>query len=123
MERGIGIRIVKAPELCRYDRKGKLADIVRLPQGPGSQPVVMKPDTAKFLAIVAEGVDIGIAHASPVDEFDTDLVRRMGLAHELMFVDAETLIEKPEVRKRGLTDANPFLFVQIRPAQSGSLFF
>ncbi len=51
-------------------------------------------------------MDVAVADARPVDEFDAELERGLGLRHELALVDADALVEEADVRQRGLADAD-----------------
>ena len=57
-------------------------------------------------AIVAEGVDIGIANPAPVTELDPEFEGGIGEGHQLAFVQAKALIEKAHMGQGGLADAD-----------------
>ena len=67
---------------------------------------MMKGDAAMVFAIVAEGVDIGVADPAPVAELDTELEGGMGERHQLALVEAEALIEEAHMGQGGLADAH-----------------
>src|SRR3546814_7169769 len=51
-------------------------------------------------------MDIAMAGTDPVDEFDPELVGRVGFADELVLVDAEQRVEQADLRNRRLADAD-----------------
>jgi hypothetical protein len=72
----------------------------------GVQPVLMEIDSVHVDAVDAEGMDVGAAFPSPIDELDTELEGRLGRFHELGFVQAKYAIEIDDVRYRRLTDSD-----------------
>ena len=68
--------------------------------------MVLKIDPAPRLAERAERMDIAIAGLVPAAEFDAEFEGRLGLAHELRFVDAEHVVEHLDVRQRRFADAD-----------------
>ena len=71
-----------------------------------AQPEMMEVQTFHVDAVLAERVDIPLAHPAPVHELDAELERRMGLAHEGVFIEAQQAVEIQNVRDGGLTHAN-----------------
>jgi hypothetical protein len=51
-------------------------------------------------------VQVAPPRGSPTDEFDAELEGRLGLAHELPFVETDDLVEPVDRRNRGLADAD-----------------
>ncbi len=70
------------------------------------QPVLVKGHPADRLTKGAEGVDVALALASPVAKLDAQLVGRLGLAHEIGLVEAESGVEIPDVRDGRLANAD-----------------
>src|SRR3546814_10136708 len=70
------------------------------------EPMVVKLDPEHVEAVEAEGMDIAMAGTDPVDEFDPELVGRVGFADELVLVDAEQRVEQADLRNRRLDDAD-----------------
>src|SRR3546814_13114131 len=68
--------------------------------------MVVKLDPGHVEAVEAEGMDIAMAGTDPVDEFDPELVGRVGFADELVLVDAEQRVEQADLRNRRLADAD-----------------
>src|SRR3546814_7194000 len=68
--------------------------------------MVVKLDPEHVEAVEAEGMDIAMAGTDPVDEFDPELVGRVGFADELVLVDAEQRVEQADLRNRRLADAD-----------------
>ena len=66
-----------------------------------TQPVVVEGQRIELLADFAETVDIAVADATPVDEFDAQLEAALGGADELVLVDLERRVEVLDVRDRG----------------------
>ena len=66
----------------------------------------MERHAADARAVGAEGMDVAVADARPVDELDAQLERGLGLGHELALVDADALVEEADVRQRGLAHAD-----------------
>ena len=56
-----------------------------------AQPVVMERHAGDARAVGAEGMDVAVADARPVDELDAELERGLGLRHQLALVDADAL--------------------------------
>jgi len=57
-------------------------------------------------AVLAEGMEVPVAELRPVAKFDAEFERRLGLADELVFVDAEQRIEGSDGRNRRLPHAD-----------------
>src|SRR3546814_17297247 len=68
--------------------------------------MVVKLDPEHVEAVEAEGMDIAMAGTDPVDEFDPELVGRVGFADELVLVDAEQRVEQADLRNRRLAAAD-----------------
>ena len=56
--------------------------------------------------VVAEGMYVGIALLTPVGKLYPEFVARTGRAHKLLFVYAEGLVKKAQVRQRSFANAN-----------------
>src|SRR6187549_4210947 len=75
------------------------------------QPVVVELDAFHVEAVEAERVDVAVPDVGPVDEFDPQLVGRVGFADEIRLVQLEQVVEQIDLRDGGLTDADrPDLF-------------
>jgi len=70
------------------------------------QPIGVEVHALHVDAERPERVDVGMAEARPVFEFDAQLERRLGLAHEIVLVDAERAVEDAQLRDRGFADAD-----------------
>ena len=54
----------------------------------------------------AEGMHVALADARPVAEFDAQLVTSLRGAQEIVFVDAQHLVEDPDRRNGRFADAH-----------------
>ena len=70
------------------------------------QPVVVEIDALHVHAVNAEGMDVGVALASPVDELDAEFEGGVGRLHELLFIEAEHAIEIDDVGDGRFADAD-----------------
>ncbi len=68
------------------------------------QPEMIEVDALHRDAIVAEGVDIAFADLLPIDEFNAQLERRLGLANEVRLGYAEQRVEQVDHRDGRLAD-------------------
>ena len=71
----------------------------------------MQRHQVEIAAMGAEGVEIAVALAAPIDEFDAQLERALRRPHKFVFVDAQRLIEGLDRRDRRLADADGADFV------------
>ena len=55
-------------------------------------------DTHHIDAVMAKGVNVTMPQPRPVDKFNAELIGRPGLAHELIFIDAEQVVEQADIR-------------------------
>ncbi|EGF91605.1 hypothetical protein ABI_30220 [Asticcacaulis biprosthecium C19] len=78
--------------------------VVAAPQGQQALPEVGEGHAVGIDADGAERVEIGMSHPAPVDELDTQLETGIGLADELILVEAEQVIVHPDHRDGGFTD-------------------
>ncbi len=88
----------------RIQRVG--ADALRFAGTEHFEPVLMEGQHAVVMANAAKAVDVAVADAAPVDEFDAELERALRLLDELDLIDFEDLIEQLQVRNRRLADAH-----------------
>ena len=79
---------------------------IRLAGLVGLQPVVVEVHQASLAPQAAKAVDVGLPLRAPVLELDAQLEGRLGPAHELVFVDADQVIELDDRWNRRLTDAD-----------------
>src|SRR5688572_957375 len=63
---------------------------------------MMEVQTFHVDAVGTERMDIPLADPAPVDELDSELERRVGLAHEGVFIESQQAIEVENVRDGGL---------------------
>ena len=84
--------------LAGHGRDRKRVELGHIAQGAPAQPEVLEFDPEHVDAVGAEGMHVGMSRAQPIDEFDPQLVGRMGLAHEFGFVDPEQAVELDDLR-------------------------
>ena len=70
------------------------------------QPEMMEVDVLHRHAVGAEGMDVGMAEARPVDELDAELEAGLRGAHELDFVDPHGAVVVDDRRDRGFAHAD-----------------
>src|SRR3546814_4899445 len=81
----------------RSDRRDRIiVKAARIAEPLPLQPVMVKFDPHHVEPVKAEGMDITMADARPVDELDPQLVGRVGFADELVLVDAEHRVEQAD---------------------------
>ena len=86
---------------CRMVRQ-RAANALR----PTAQPVRVEGQDTERPADRPECVEIAAAIPRPAGEFDPELERRTGRADERVLVDAQILVEQPDLRDRRLADAD-----------------
>ena len=69
-------------------------------------PDLLERGQLDVLAEAPEGMHVAVAEEGPVLELDAQLEGALGLAQELVLVDAEHRVEANDARDRGLTDAD-----------------
>jgi hypothetical protein len=75
-----------------------------------------------FLADLAEAVDVAVAAASPIHEFDAELERAHRLADEVVFVQVQRLVVEFDHRDRGFAHADGADFLGFhQPDRIGSV--
>ena len=84
---------LKLASACRDGVQGIILEVVVEPGEAGFQPSMLKRYTVAGEAIAPEGMQISRPRARPTHEFDTELETRLGLAHELSFVETHDLVE------------------------------
>ena len=77
-----------------------------MPVGAAMQPVLVEVDAVDVDAMKTKGMEIARSLARPVHEFDAQLERRLGCAHQLRFGDAEEQIELQHVGDGRFADAD-----------------
>src|SRR3982074_3822236 len=82
------------------------ADVVGLAGEKQLQPILVKRQVAVIVPNRAEGMEVTVAYASPVDELDAELERAPHLPDKLGLVDPEVPIERLQVRDGRLPDPN-----------------
>ena len=70
------------------------------------EPVMVKVDQRHVPAHRAKAVDIAVTFCTPVSELDAQLEGRLGLPHELVFVDTQGGIEGEDRGNRRFTHAD-----------------
>src|SRR6185369_12570292 len=77
-----------------------------LTQLPQLQPMMMRSDPFDGSAEVPEEVTVDVAEPRPVPKFDSQLETRLGLPHEVAFVDAEKPVQCLNDRHARLADTH-----------------
>ena len=83
--------------------------------------VMLEPELVKFHrfhvdAEASERVEVAVTDPRPVDEFDRELEGALGLAEEIVLVDAEKLVERQNGRNGRFAHADDPDFFRIRSA-------
>ncbi len=76
------------------------------PQQVFVQPVVVEGDVGQVLADRAEGMHVGVAAFVPVGELDAELEGAVRVAQEVVFVEAQHLVEQVDGRNGRLAHAD-----------------
>jgi hypothetical protein len=74
--------------------------------GPIAQPVLVEVDALHVHAVNTERMEVDVALACPIPEFDAELERRLRGFHEGRFVEAQHAIEAENVGDRRFADAD-----------------
>ena len=96
--------------------------VVPLPGKRAVDPVLVEGNGVEIATEIPKRVDVTVAFFQPVDEFDAQFERRVGFAHEGIFVDPQHGIETDDRRDGGFPDTDGpdrFRFDQ-RHARPGS---
>src|SRR4029077_12738948 len=88
----------------RYRMQRGRSDVLGLAGQKQLQPVLVKRKRTVIVADRAEGVEVAVACASPVEELNAELERAAHLPDKLRLVDLEGLIERLQVRDGRFTD-------------------
>ena len=100
----------------RVDRKlleaGRFAGLVHL------QPVLVELGQHLVAPDRAEAVDVRVALLAPVDELDPELERALGRADEVVFVDADQVVEAADQRDGRFAHADGGDFVRFDQADA-----
>ena len=105
------VRDVGATQELAGARRHAVEDVVAEFRGFAAQvqlvPVMMEGHQAQVApAHRAEGVVVAMAGSQPIDEFDAELEGALGLADEIVFVEAERAVEQADLRDGGLAHAD-----------------
>src|SRR4051812_7785691 len=71
-----------------------------------SQPVMMKRNVGEITSNGTEGMHVRMTLLVPVDEFDAELERSLCLSQEVVFIDAQHLVELRDRWNCRLTDSD-----------------
>ena len=105
-------RVPDPVELAELSQVGGAAvqrvmpQVVRMAGGSGAVPVMMELHSCQVEAGVAESVQVAGAHRAPVDKFDAEFERAVGVFEEVEFVDAQHAVEPQDLRDSGLSHAD-----------------
>src|SRR6185312_6460272 len=76
---------------------------IRFAHLPQLEPELMELDRLQIQAVDAEGMQVPASRAVPVDELDAELEGSLRVAEEIVLVDLEQTVERPDGRDRRLS--------------------
>ena len=102
----VGERVPETTHLRGHVRQAVIPEGGLVAREPLLEPVVVKSHAIHVLAIGTERMHVGVPDPQPVDELDAELERRIRMAHEIGFVEAEAPVEVVYGGNRGFADTD-----------------